>query len=130
MIPTTRELLIQSGRPYCIENIVPARKHLIDPIMLCGTQFDLGVFRHRLFETNFPVAQPGHAKHTGRIGDGRYHTVAGHSGGSSTRDGWTNGSTADWAKAMGIDWMTGNELAESVPPAFAAYIAACFKAAL
>jgi DNA (cytosine-5)-methyltransferase 1 len=101
---------------------VAAREHLRSPIMLCGTQFGLGVFRHRLFETNFPVREPAHEKHTGKIDDGRYHTVTGHAGGSSKRDGWKNGGTAEWRIAMGIGWMVGDELAESIPPAYSRYI--------
>ena len=101
-------------------------KHLIDPIMLCGTQFGLGVFRHRLFESSFKAIEPAHAKHVGKIGDGKYHTVTGHAGGSSKRDGWKNGGTDEWRIAMGIDWMTGNELAESIPPAYSEYIARQF----
>ena len=122
LIPITREMLLQSGKPYVIENIAAAKKHLIDPIMLCGTQFDLGVFRHRLFESNFYISPLAHFKHTGKIGDGKYHTVTGHAGGSSKRDGWKNGGTAEWRKAMGIDWMTGDELAEAIPPAYSKYI--------
>ena len=60
LIPQTRELLKASGKPYVIENVEGARAHLINPIMLCGTMFDLGaegreLQRHRLFETSFPV---------------------------------------------------------------------------
>jgi DNA (cytosine-5)-methyltransferase 1 len=105
-----------------IENIMPAKDFLHNPFMLCGTMFDLGVFRHRLFETNFPVFLPAHSKHTGRIGDGKYNTVTGHAGGSSKRDGWKNGGTAAWQTAMGIDWMTGNELKEAIPPAYTKFI--------
>jgi hypothetical protein len=90
--------------------------------MLCGTQFNLGVFRHRLFECSFLVSPQPHVKHKGRIGDGKYQTVTGHAGGSSKRDGWKAGGVAEWRTAMGIDWMLGDELAESIPPAFAEYI--------
>lgn len=117
---------MKSGIPYAIENIVPAAQFMCNPIMLCGTMFDLGVFRHRLFETSFFILQPGHAGHTGKIGDGKYHTVTGHAGGSSKRDGWKGGGTADWRIAMGIEWMTGNELAESIPPAYSRFIAERF----
>lgn len=127
LIPDTRNLLIRCGKPWVIENIYTARQHLRNPVMLCGTQFDLGVFRHRCFETSFKTVAPDHKPHTGKIGDGKYHTVAGHAGGSSMRDGWKNGSTEDWKIAMGIDWMTGDELAEAVPPAFAYYIAEQWK---
>jgi DNA (cytosine-5)-methyltransferase 1 len=127
LIPVVRERLIASEVPYVIENIPAAGKHLLHPVMLCGTQFGLGVFRHRLFEASFLVGEIAHARHTGSIGDGRYHTVTGHAGGSSKRDGWKNGGTADWRIAMGIDWMVGSELAEAIPPAYARYIGEQFK---
>lgn len=123
LIAPTRERLIASGRPYVIENIAAAAKHLMHPIMLCGTQFNLGVFRHRMFEASFLISPLPHYKHTGKIGDGKYHTVTGHAGGSSKRDGWKNGGTAEWREAMGINWMVGDELAEAIPPAFSEYIA-------
>lgn len=123
LIPVTRQYAIMADVPYVIENVIPARLHLRSPIMLCGTMFDLGVFRHRLFESSFLLLQPGHGPHTGKIGDGKYQTVTGHTGGSSKRDGWKAGGVADWKVAMGIDWMVGDELAESIPPAYSRYIA-------
>jgi DNA (cytosine-5)-methyltransferase 1 len=122
MIAPTRDLLIASGKPWVIENIESAREQLRFPIMLCGEHFDLGVFRHRLFESPHLTLGPPHKPHTGRIGDGRFHTVTGHAGGSSKRDGWKGGSTSDWRVAMGIDWMTGDELAEAIPPAYTEWI--------
>ena len=118
LIAATRNHVLESGLPYIIENIPPAVRKLVNPIMLCGTMFDLGVFRHRLFESNFAMIAPEHKEHTGRIGDGKYHTITGHAGGSSKRDGWKGGSTADWKKAMGINWMNGKELSEAIPPAY------------
>jgi DNA (cytosine-5)-methyltransferase 1 len=123
LIPSTRRMLKRAGKPYIIENVAGAADYLVYPIMLCGTQFDLGVFRHRLFECSFEVTEPEHVPHVGRVGDGKYHTVTGHAGGSSKRDGWKGGSVADWRVAMGIDWMSGDELAESIPPVFAEYVA-------
>lgn len=124
LIAPTRARCEASGKPYIIENIESAHAQLIDPIMLCGTMFDLGVFRHRLFESPWlhEEIQMFHFRHAGRVGDGKYHTVTGHAGGSSKRDGWKGGSTADWRIAMGIDWMTGNELAEAIPPAFTEWV--------
>ena len=40
-------------KPYIIENVVGAP--LIDPIMLCGSSFNLRVRRHRLFESNLKI---------------------------------------------------------------------------
>jgi DNA (cytosine-5)-methyltransferase 1 len=113
----------ETGTPYVIENIVPAGEYLVSPALLCGTMFDLGVYRHRLFEASFLALIPPHQFHEGSIGDGKYHTVTGHAGGSSKRDGWKNGGTEDWRIAMEIDWMTGNELAEAIPPAYSRYLA-------
>jgi DNA (cytosine-5)-methyltransferase 1 len=127
LIPTTREKLRNYGRPFVIENIAAARRHLIWPALLCGTQFGLGVFRHRLFETSFEMPHCPHLPHAGKIGDGKYHTVTGHAGGSSKRDGWKNGGTAEWRVAMGIDWMVGNELAQAIPPAYSRHIGEQFK---
>ncbi len=131
LIPQTRELLINSGVHYTIENIVPAAAHLRNPIMLCGTYFDLGVFRHRLFESSFLILNPFvHAPHKGKIGDGKYQTVTGHAGGSSKRDGWKAGGVAEWRIAMGIEWMVGDELAEAIPPAYSEFVGRAAIAAI
>ena len=123
LIARTRGLLQAMRVPFVIENIPPARSKMHQPLMLCGQYFGLGVFRHRLFEASFGFDVPPHENHVGRIGDGRFITVTGHSGGSSSRDGWHNGTVADARTAMGIDWMTWREMAESIPPAYSKYIA-------
>lgn len=131
LIWPTRKRLRESGVPYVIENIAEAVDQLLNPIMLCGTMFGLGVFRHRLFEAHgFSLNAPEHFKHQGKVGDGRYFTVTGHAGGSSKRDGWKGGSTDDWRQAMGIDWTTGRELAEAIPPAYTEYIGYQLRAAV
>jgi hypothetical protein len=58
LIPGTRALLQKARRPYIIENVCGARAQLRNPIMLCGMQFDLNVFRHRLFECEGFTATP------------------------------------------------------------------------
>ncbi len=118
LIGPTREAMIKSGRPFVIENVEEARRDLQNPVMLCGDFLGLGVFRHRLLETSFDLDQPEHPKHSGRIGDGRFVTVTGSTGGSSSRDGWTNGSVDDWRKAMETPWMTYSEMAQAIPPAY------------
>lgn len=56
LIPFTRALLRETGKPYTIENVPGARTHLEQPrggslITLCGTMFpNLAVFRRRYFE--------------------------------------------------------------------------------
>lgn len=116
MIAPTRRLLIKLGKPYIMENVPTAP--LLNPATLCGSMFGLGVRRHRLFETSFPVITPpcNHAA------QGKVVAVYGHSGGSSKRDGLKFSGVASWKIAMGIDWMTGAELAEAVPPAYTQYL--------
>jgi DNA (cytosine-5)-methyltransferase 1 len=53
LVGPTRELLIASGKPYIIENVVGAP--LINPIRLTGTMFGLLTVRPRLFESNLPI---------------------------------------------------------------------------
>lgn len=127
LVAPTRELLEESGLPFIIENVRGAP--LNGMMLLCGTAFGLGVrdrtlIRHRYFETNWPVMAPScqHNRRKSAI------PVYGHAGGSSARDQWRNGSTADWKVAMGIDWMVGKELAEAVPPAYSEYLGHALRA--
>jgi DNA (cytosine-5)-methyltransferase 1 len=120
-IPAVREVLISTGKPYIIENVPQAP--LENPVTLCGSMFGLGVRRHRHFECSFPIIAPNcqHELQPEVVG------VYGHAGGTSKRDGLTFKGTASWKEAMGIDWMTGNELAQAIPPAYSRYIAEQFK---
>lgn len=57
LIGPTRELLLQTGLPYVIENVGGAP--LVDPVCLEGQMFDeLRTVRPRYFETNWGLAQP------------------------------------------------------------------------
>ena len=56
LIPQTREMLVASGLPYIIENVVGAP--LRAGLMLCGTMFGLRISKHRMFEANFILAPP------------------------------------------------------------------------
>lgn len=101
LIPLTRRYLTVSRLPYIIENV--PRAPLFDPLILCGSMFDLRVRRHRLFELNFPVLQPecDHKKQGTVVG------VYGN-GGAWTRKQAGGGGTkvvgAEAAEALGIDW--------------------------
>jgi DNA (cytosine-5)-methyltransferase 1 len=117
LIEPTRDLLDTIGKPYVIENVPGAP--LLDPIMLCGAMFpELNVYRHRLFETNWPLEQPLHPIHIdaqtkmGRppVPGERMQVVGNFSGVAQARE------------AMGIDWMTRNELSESIPPAYTEWV--------
>jgi DNA (cytosine-5)-methyltransferase 1 len=73
--------------------------------------------RHRIFESNVFIMPPAPCAHLGQA-----LPVYGHAGGSSKRDGLRFPGTDAWREGMGIDWMTGKELAESIPPAYTHYI--------
>ena len=118
LLEPTRKLLIASGRPYVIENVEGAPLH--SPLTLCGTMFDLLVLRHRLFESNPPVwfapAMCHHHRRVVKVGylpnrERHFAAVAGHF------------SDVEFAReAMGISWMTRDELAQAIPPAYTCYL--------
>ena len=124
LVDPVRDMLVNSGLPYVIENVEGAP--LRNPVVLCGTMFPgLRVLRHRLFETNFHVVAPPHGKHP------KVHTFdkrKSHYG--KTNDmidfvqvtGGGNCTIAAARDAMGIDWMTKGEINESIPPAYTKYI--------
>src|SRR5690606_27390314 len=53
MIDRVRGFLEATGAPWVIENV--AGSDLRNPTVLCGSSFGLGVWRHRKFETSFPI---------------------------------------------------------------------------
>lgn len=128
LIEPVRAMLKASGVPYVIENVEGAP--LINPVTLCGTMFPgLRVLRHRLFEASFPIATPKHLPHP------LCHTLdkrkAHYGKTDDMRDfvqvtGGGNSSKAAAADAMGIEWMTKNELNEAIPPQYAEHIARAF----
>jgi DNA (cytosine-5)-methyltransferase 1 len=116
LIPETRAALIESGKPYIIEN-VPGSP-LINPIQLCGSSFGLKVRRHRLFESNMAL-----------IGSICNHKLQGRPIGvyGSLNDeipkGGKTAATIDQARdAMGISWAIWTELVEAIPPAYTKYL--------
>ncbi len=148
LIPQTRYWLETLGLPYVIENVGGARKVLRNPIMLCGADFGLKVYRHRFFESNVMLLAMPHIPHhdnTPRAGHGKssknFSSIT--SGGNSleVKRSWGRPNVplglsakgfvsvcgkvtgVDYCReAMGIDWMTAAELSQAVPPAFTEYV--------
>ena len=130
LLDATRDRLIATGRHYVIENVEGARSRMRSPFRLCGQAFGIGVVRHRLFETNWLCLTPVHVRCAGAVQrdlvsvtghgpPGRHYravTVAGHGGNSRSF------ALATWKEAMGIDWMTRDELTQSIPPAYTKFI--------
>jgi DNA (cytosine-5)-methyltransferase 1 len=134
LIPLTRRLLKMSGVPYVIENVEGAP--LVDPVWLCGCMFNLGaqgcrLERKRGFEASFSLIAPPH-RHDARpvigVYGGHARRRAASAGGRGTRDVWDGGHLAAASQALGIDWMTLDELSEAVPPAYALFIGQQFLA--
>lgn len=86
----------------------------------------LGVRRHRLFETSWPIAfqpecahysQPEPIDVTG-TGASRLGDRLDGGGGNSRKPR----NLAHAREAMGIDWMTRRELSEAIPPAYTQFV--------
>jgi DNA (cytosine-5)-methyltransferase 1 len=120
LIAPVRKRLIETGAPWIMENVPGAPMHYY--ISLCGTMFDLRVYRHRHFETSYMLFQPYHPPHLIRAGghksqrQRKAHYLA---GGFVTITG-NIGSYC--GPAMGIDWMTGEELSQAIPPAYSRFL--------
>jgi DNA (cytosine-5)-methyltransferase 1 len=130
LIANVRALLVASGVPWCIENVEDARWAMVEPIMLCGSMFGLGaqgcrLERHRLFECSFPVERQ-ECRHDGRpvigVYGGHARRRAASAGGRGTRDAWHGGHGDAAGEALGIDWMTLQEMSEAIPPAYSEFI--------
>jgi DNA (cytosine-5)-methyltransferase 1 len=123
-ITPLRPRLVAAGVPYVIENVPGAP--LVDPIVLCGSMFDLDIRRHRAFETNWPLGDHDwpcrHRIWTARYPSNRWRRhglarvidVSGH--------GNAGQPVAEWRRAMGVDWMTRDELAQAIPPVYTEWI--------
>lgn len=143
LVPATRAGLRRLGTPYVIENVPGAP--LLNPVLLCGTMFGLGVEdadlrRHRLFETSFFTLAP-ECRHGQRDSIGVYgghvrnrrraRTIGVY--GEGCRDsrrkfdrGVADFSVEQGRASMGIDWMTIAELSQAIPPAYTRWIGRAF----
>jgi len=132
LIPATRARLIGSGLPWCMENVPGAP--LKCGLLLCGTMFGLGagdaeLRRHRHFELSWHMPIFGlpvcdHGKRDRVIG-----VYGGHGRDRRRKVNTQDYSTEDQRTAMGIDWMTGNELSQAIPPAYSEFIGRAAMAA-
>lgn len=119
LLDATRRALDTAGRPYVIENVPGAamRRDLV----LCGAMFRLRTYRHRWFELSDPMLwlrleHPRHRRRTStfkrpkHFAEGMNISVTGNVG------RWVGPA------CMGIDWMSGAELSQAIPPAYTQFI--------
>lgn len=119
MLDAMRQRLIGSGVPWVLENVGAAP--LRADVMLCGKMFGLRVKRHRKFELwdRTAVRVLAHPRHVVPTATKQRR--------QRWAEGWDISVTGDVGvycgpEAMGIDWMTGDELCQAIPPAYTKYI--------
>ena len=123
LIDAIRARFATADLPWVIENVegapLPVASDLYGRhgVMLCGTAFGLRVYRHRIFETSFPVSGPP-CRHTRSAmnphnAKGREIMYAEFGRGDPEKV---------WLREMGVEWMNRHEGRESVPPVFTEYI--------
>lgn len=136
LIPQTRKLLLATGKPFSIENVrAVATAHLIDPIYLTGTMFNMHVVdsrgrrfdlsRTRGFEVNWPLVSPwdpGPAHPIANVFGSHLRVRSGEfrTGGKTARTvdlpGEDRGALA--RDLMEMPWATMTGMSEAVPPPF------------
>lgn len=118
-LPRVLDMLRSQNVPFIVENVEGTQHYMCDPIKLCGSMFGLNIQRHRWFEignsTAFFLLPPcNHSEPpvlisgtTRRLVNGKRHEF----------------SKADCETAIGIDWMNRAGLDQSIPPAYARFLA-------
>jgi len=133
LIEPVRKLFKESGKAWVIENVLGAPlvkwsdlfgNHGVE---LCGTMFGLRIYRHRIFETSFPIYAPKPCDHS--IVPLNPHRAGGDPGGpisGRARMKQEFGEDVNcekvWAEEMGVGWMSKTGAREAVPPCFTEYI--------
>ena len=124
LLTPTRTRLQAAGVPWVIENVPGAKSVMRDALTLTGGMFGLGVHRPRLFESSeFFMLPPKVGAPKGAIGvygkmDGRRLWTR-----SDGTDQVAARTVEEASAAMGIDWMTWDELREAIPPAYTEFLA-------
>jgi len=124
LIDPVRDLMEAAGLPWVIENVpgapIPTQSTLDGRhgVELCGSMFGLRVYRHRLFETSFPLAAPRSCDHT--VLAMNPHNQAGRD--RIYEEFGRQDPDPIWNAEMGVPWMTRYEGREAIPPAYTEYI--------
>jgi DNA (cytosine-5)-methyltransferase 1 len=117
LVDPVRRRISAASLAYCIENVPGAPLQYW--ITLCGCMFGLRTYRARRFELSWLASQPPHGDHSVRTSTkkrrmdfdaGMHISITGDVG------SWLGPA------CMGIDWMTGNELSQAIPPAYSEFI--------
>lgn len=123
LLGAVRERLCALGLPYVIEQPEQGAP-MLSPARYCGSSFGLPIRRHRLFESNVALLPPpcDHGWQTEK----RYWTgwvKNGERQRATVVQVYGNGGDRhEWGPALGIDWMTPDELTQAIPPAYAEHV--------
>lgn len=126
LVAEVRELAKATGLPWVIENVVgapmPKTNDLFGNfgITLCGTMFGKRIYRHRLFESSFPLDAPAGCNHS--LPAWNPHNIAGRR--RMNAEGMTGDLEIPWRNEIGVDWMGRYEAREAIPPYFTTFIGA------
>lgn len=130
LVHATRRRLRSAGKPYVIENVEQARRHLVHPIRLCGSSFLLNVRRHRLFELGAwePTDTPPPCDHAWQTP--RFPPATNRTNLRCTVEvgAWRCAHLSPLA--MDIDWMTNAEISQAIPPAYTNWIGTQLRSVL
>lgn len=124
LIGPTRKALERTGRPWIIENVGGARGEMSVDLELCGADFGLHTYRHRIFEfggwgsDSYLPQQPEHHDHVkptvkmGRaLAEGDFY----HAVGNFQQVGYVR-------RDLNLPWMNRDGLRECAPRQYAQYI--------
>jgi DNA (cytosine-5)-methyltransferase 1 len=121
MLDATLARLATQPAPWIVENVAGA--HNRADFLLCGEMFGLRTIRHRRFTVDPRVAAllpvPAHGRHRAATSTKKRRACL--------DAGFNISVTGDVGSyvgplCMGIDWMTGDELSQAIPPAYTAFI--------
>jgi DNA (cytosine-5)-methyltransferase 1 len=125
MLDATVAVLADSELLWVVENVETATwSRSAYRIRLCGSSFGLDVRRHRWFATNVPMLEPACDHRWQRP---RFRSLDSHQRSPASVVGVHGhlnyaGELDVRKKAMGIDWMTSDELSQAIPPAYTQFV--------
>lgn len=125
LIEPLRLALKKTGKPFIIENVEGSP---LEGVVLCGSMFKLGVQRHRIFETNWPLEVGLVCNHqtnswpTGPKGKAKPIGIYGSLNDKIPKGGHTAQTIEEGRAAMGIEWLNWRDLTQSIPPKYTKFI--------
>ncbi|WP_280220151.1 DNA methylase [Nocardia neocaledoniensis] len=117
LLDATLEALAAQPLPWIVENVMGAEMR--SDVVLCGSMFGLRTYRHRKFAVDHRIpwlpSVPWHPAHTTRTSTKKRRRDF-----DAGMNISITGDVSAWLgpACMGIDWMTGPELAQAIPPAY------------